>query len=98
MSEINKVAGSFRSSESKAVSTAKPTLGRRNMLTYLRETTRASEYANSPSKSFVFNGYSIKEGEYFVSRNFFGNLTASRKLPRPFKNMPLFLERVIKFA
>ena len=70
MSEINKVAGSFRSSESKAVSTAKPTLGRRNMLTYLRETTRASEYANSPSKSFVFNGYSIKEGEYFVFRKF----------------------------
>jgi hypothetical protein len=37
------------------------------MLTFLRETTRASEYANSPFKSFIFKGYSINEGEYFVS-------------------------------
>src|SRR6476661_3813138 len=53
MGEINKVAGSFRSSDSKAVSTAKHTFGGRNMLTSLRETTRASEYATPPSKSFV---------------------------------------------
>ena len=68
MTEINKVVGSFRSSESKAVSTARLTLGRRNMLTSLRETTRASEYANYPSKSFVFNGSSINKGGYFVSK------------------------------
>ncbi|WP_333316648.1 hypothetical protein [Microcoleus sp. B4-C1] len=38
------------------------------MLTSLRETTRASEYANSPSKSFVVKDSSINEGGYFVSR------------------------------
>ncbi|MEG4070492.1 hypothetical protein QUA42_24635 [Microcoleus sp. Pol11C2] len=36
------------------------------MLTSLRETTRASEYANSPSKSFGFKDSSINECGYFV--------------------------------
>ncbi|MEG4116337.1 hypothetical protein QUA43_02415 [Microcoleus sp. N9_B4] len=68
MSEINKVAGSFRSSESKAVSIPKLTFGGRNMFASLRETTGASEYANSPSKSFVVKDSTINEGGYFVSR------------------------------
>ncbi|MEG3987393.1 hypothetical protein QUA13_09555 [Microcoleus sp. S28C3] len=38
------------------------------MLTSLTETTRASEYANPPSKSFVVKDSSINEGGYFVSR------------------------------
>ena len=38
------------------------------MLASLRETTRFSEYENSPSKSFVFKDSSINEGEYFVAR------------------------------
>ena len=38
------------------------------MLTSLRETTPASEYAHPPSKSFVFKDSSIHEGGYFVSR------------------------------
>ncbi|MEG4520626.1 MULTISPECIES: hypothetical protein [unclassified Microcoleus] len=42
------------------------------MLTSLRETTPALEYANPPSKSFVFKDSSINEGGYFVSRNLAG--------------------------
>ncbi|MEG4010349.1 hypothetical protein QUA41_30460 [Microcoleus sp. Pol11C1] len=38
------------------------------MLTSLRETTPALEYANPPSNSFVFKDSSINEGGYFVSR------------------------------
>ncbi|AFZ05120.1 hypothetical protein Osc7112_0522 [Oscillatoria nigro-viridis PCC 7112] len=38
------------------------------MLTSLRETTRAWEYANPQSKSFVVQDSSINEGGYFVSR------------------------------
>lgn len=68
MGEINKVAGSFRNSDSKAVSTAKHTFGGRNMLTYLRQTIPALEYANPPSKSFVINDSSINEGGYCVFR------------------------------
>jgi hypothetical protein len=67
MGEINKVASSFRSSDSQAISTAKLTFEGRNMLTSVRETTRALEYANSPSKSFGFKDSSINEGGYFVS-------------------------------
>ncbi|WP_333039289.1 hypothetical protein [Microcoleus sp. Pol17C6] len=36
------------------------------MLTSLRETTRASEDANSPSQSFGFKDSSINECGYFV--------------------------------
>ncbi|WP_333370698.1 hypothetical protein [Microcoleus sp. N9_B4] len=38
------------------------------MFASLRETTGASEYANSPSKSFVVKDSTINEGGYFVSR------------------------------
>ncbi|MEG4121810.1 hypothetical protein QUA43_30615 [Microcoleus sp. N9_B4] len=50
------------------------------MLTSLRETTRASEYANSPSKSFVFKGSSINEGEYVVSRILTGESDCIEKI------------------
>jgi hypothetical protein len=80
MSEINKVAGSYRSSESKAVSTPKLSFGGRNMLASLRKTTRASEYANSPSKSFVFKDSSINEGGYFVSRTLAGESDCIEKI------------------
>ncbi len=36
------------------------------MFTSLTETNPASEYRNSPSRSFVFNDYSINDGGYFV--------------------------------
>ena len=80
MSEINNVASSFRSSESKAVSTPKLAFGGRNMLASLRETARASEYANSPSKSFVFNDSSINKGGYFVSRILAGESDCIEKI------------------
>ncbi len=80
MSEINKVARSFRSSESKAVSTPKLAFGGRNMLASLRETARASEYANSPSKSFVFKDSSINKGGYFVSRILAGECDCIEKI------------------
>ena len=38
------------------------------MFTSLTETNPASEYQNPPSRSSVFNGYSINYGEYLVSR------------------------------
>ncbi|MEG4022963.1 hypothetical protein [Microcoleus sp. S13C4] len=50
------------------------------MLTFLRETTRASEYANSPSKSFVFQDSSINEGGYFVSRIWAGESDCIEKI------------------
>ena len=80
MSEINKVASSFRSSESKAVSTPKLAFGGRNMLASVRETDRSSEYANSPSKSFVFKDSSINEGRYFVSRILAGESDCIEKI------------------
>ncbi|MEG4281418.1 hypothetical protein QUA62_28810 [Microcoleus sp. MON1_C1] len=80
MSEINKVAGSFRSSESKVVSTPKLAFGGRNMLDFLMETARSSEYANSPSKSFVFKDSSINKGGYFVSRILAGESDSIEKI------------------
>ncbi|EGK85114.1 DUF4347 domain-containing protein [Microcoleus vaginatus PCC 9802] len=50
------------------------------MLASLRETTRASEYANSPSKSFVFKESSINEGGYFVSRILAGESDCIEKI------------------
>ncbi|NQE38217.1 hypothetical protein [Microcoleus asticus] len=50
------------------------------MLVSLRETTRALEYANSPSKSFVFKDSSINEGGYFVSRILAGESDCIKKI------------------
>ncbi|MBD1886043.1 hypothetical protein H6F84_19275 [Microcoleus sp. FACHB-84] len=50
------------------------------MLASLRETARASEYANSPSKSFVFKDSSINEGRYFVSRILAGESDCIEKI------------------
>jgi len=96
MGEINKVAGSFRSSDSKAVSTAKHTFGGRNMLTSLRETTRASEYANSPSKSFVFKDSSINEGGYFVSRILAGESDCIEKITSALQEYASILREIDK--
>ena len=50
------------------------------MLTSLRETTPASEYANPPSKRFVFKDSSINEGGYFVSRILAGESDCIEKI------------------
>jgi hypothetical protein len=50
------------------------------MFTSLRETTPASEYANPPSKSFVFKDSSINEGRYFVSRILAGESDCIEKI------------------
>ncbi|MEG4208331.1 hypothetical protein QUA20_31190 [Microcoleus sp. Pol7_A1] len=96
MSEINKVASSFKSSESKAVSTPKVTFGGRNMLVSLRETTRASEYANSPSKSFVFKDSSINEGGYFVSRILAGESNCIEKTTSALQKYASILREIDK--
>jgi hypothetical protein len=96
MSEINKVAGSFRSSDSKAVSIAKHTFGGRNMLTSLRETTRPSEYANPPSKSFVFKDSSINEGGYFVSRMAAGESDCIEKITSALQKYASILREIDK--
>ncbi|MEG4091768.1 hypothetical protein [Microcoleus sp. Pol12B4] len=49
------------------------------MLTSLRETTPALEYANSPSNSFVFKDSSINEGGYFVSKILAGESDCIKK-------------------
>ena len=96
MGEINKVAGSFRSSDSKAVSTAKHTFGGRNMLTSLKETTRASEYATSLSKSFVFKDSSINEGGYFVSRILAGESDCIEKITSALQKYASILREIDK--
>src|SRR6476469_2069383 len=96
MGEINKVAGSWRSCDSNAVSTAKHTFGGRNMLTSLRETTRASEYANSPSKSFVFKDSSINEGGYFVSRILAGESDCIEKITSALQKYASILREIDK--
>jgi len=96
MTEINKVAGSFRSYESKAVSTAKLTFKGRNMLTSLRETTRASKYVNSPSKSFVVKDSSINEGWYFVSRILAGESDCIEKITSALQKFASILREIDK--
>jgi hypothetical protein len=96
MGEINKVAGSFRSSDSKAVSTAKHTFGGRNMFTSLRETTRASEYATPPSKSFVVKDSSINEGGYFVSRILAGESDCIEKITSALQEYASILREIDK--
>lgn len=66
ISEINKVTASFRRSDSRGVSTTQHPFGERNMFTSLTKINHAWEYRNSPSRSFVFNDYSINDGGYFV--------------------------------
>ena len=96
MGEINKVAGSFRSSDSKAVSTAKLTFGGRNMLTSLRETTPAWEYANPQSKSFVVQDSSINEGGYFVSRILAGASDCIEKITSALQKYASILREIDK--
>jgi len=96
MSEINKVAGSFRSSESKAVSTPKLSFGGRNMFASLREMTRASEYANSLSKSIVFKDSSINDGGYFVSRILAGESDCIEKLTSALQKYVFILREIDK--
>ncbi len=67
ISETNQVAASFSRSDSRGVSTTQHPFGERNMFTSLTETNPASEYRNPPSRSSVFNGFSINCGRYLVS-------------------------------
>ena len=68
ISETNQVAASFSRSDSRGVSTTQHPFGERNMFTSLTETNPASEYRNPPSRSSVFNGFSINDDRYLVSR------------------------------
>ena len=96
MSEINKVAGSFWRSESSGSSSAQLTFGGRNMFTSLRETTPASEYANPPSKSFVFKDSSINEGGYFVSRILAGESDCIEKFTSALQKYASILREIDK--
>ncbi|MEG4106389.1 DUF4347 domain-containing protein [Microcoleus sp. S13_C5] len=66
------------------------------MLTSLRETTRASEYANPPSKSFVFKDSSINEGGYFVSRILIGASDCIEKITSVLQKSASILREIDK--
>ncbi|MEG4590182.1 hypothetical protein QUA54_34040 [Microcoleus sp. MOSTC5] len=66
------------------------------MLASLRETTRASEYANSSSKSFVFKDSSITEGGYFVSRILAGESDCIDKITSALQKYASILREIDK--
>ncbi|MEG4307446.1 DUF4347 domain-containing protein [Microcoleus sp. D3_18a_C4] len=66
------------------------------MLTSLRETTPASEYANSPSKSFAFKDSSINEGGYFVSRILAGESDCIEKITSALQKYASILREIDK--
>ncbi|MEG4234746.1 hypothetical protein QUA40_21975 [Microcoleus sp. Pol11C3] len=66
------------------------------MLTSLRETTPASEYANPPSKSFVFKDSSINEGGYFVSRILAGESDCIKKITSALQKSVSILREIDK--
>ncbi|MEG4010419.1 hypothetical protein QUA41_29495 [Microcoleus sp. Pol11C1] len=66
------------------------------MLASLRETTRASEYANSPSKTCVFKDSSINEGEYFISRILAGESDCIEKITSAFQKSASILIEIDK--
>ncbi|MEG4841613.1 DUF4347 domain-containing protein [Microcoleus sp. B9-D4] len=66
------------------------------MLTSLRETTRASEYANPPSKSFVVKDFSINEGGYFVSRILAGESDCIEKITSALQKYASILREIDK--
>ncbi|MEG3833949.1 hypothetical protein [Microcoleus sp. Z1_C4] len=68
------------------------------MLTSLRETTPASEYANSPSKSFVFKGSSINEGGYFVSKIGYGKSDCIEKITSALQKSASILREMDKVS
>ncbi|WP_242728943.1 DUF4347 domain-containing protein [Microcoleus vaginatus] len=96
MSEINKVAGSFWRSDPRGLSSAQLTFGGRNMLTSLRETTPASEYANPPSKSFVFKDSSINNGGYCVSGILAGESDCIEKITSALQKYASILREIDK--
>ncbi|MEG4275687.1 MULTISPECIES: hypothetical protein [unclassified Microcoleus] len=66
------------------------------MFTSLRETTPASEYANPPSKSFVFKDSSIHEGGYFVSRILPGESECIEKMTSTLQKSASILREIDK--
>ncbi|MEG4534406.1 hypothetical protein [Microcoleus sp. D2_18a_D3] len=66
------------------------------MLTSLRETSPALEYANSPSKSFVFKDSSINEGGYFVSRILAGESDCIEKITSALQKSASILREIDK--
>ncbi|MEG4959378.1 MULTISPECIES: hypothetical protein [unclassified Microcoleus] len=66
------------------------------MLASLRETTRASEYANSPSKSFIFKDSSINEGGYCVSRILAGESDCIDKITSALQKYASILREIDK--
>ena len=68
------------------------------MLTSLRETTRASEYANPPSKSFVVKDSSINEGGYFVSRILAGESDCIEKITSALQKYASILGEIDKIC
>ncbi|MEG4419475.1 DUF4347 domain-containing protein [Microcoleus sp. LAD1_D5] len=66
------------------------------MLTSLRETTPASEYATPPSKSFVFKDSSINQGGYFVSRILAGESDCIEKITSALQKYASILREIDK--
>ncbi|MEP6515904.1 DUF4347 domain-containing protein [Microcoleus vaginatus] len=66
------------------------------MLTSLRETTPTSEYANPPSKSFVFKDSSLNEGGYFVSRILAGASNCIEKITSALQKSASILREIDK--
>ncbi|MEG4168287.1 MULTISPECIES: DUF4347 domain-containing protein [unclassified Microcoleus] len=66
------------------------------MFTSLRETTPALEYANSPSKSFVFKDSSITQGGYFVSRIVAGESDCIEKITSALQKSASILREIDK--
>ncbi|MEG4493791.1 hypothetical protein [Microcoleus sp. D3_18_C4] len=68
------------------------------MLTSFRETTPASEYADPPSQSFVFNDSSINEGGYFVSTILAGESECIEKITSALQKSASILREIDKFG
>ncbi|WP_333127923.1 hypothetical protein [Microcoleus sp. Pol11C3] len=66
------------------------------MLASLRETTRSSEYTNSPSKSLVFKDSSINEGGYFVSKILAGESDCIDKITSALQKYASILKEIDK--
>ncbi|UNU22759.1 DUF4347 domain-containing protein [Microcoleus vaginatus] len=66
------------------------------MFTSLRETTPAPEYANPPSKRFVFNDSSINDGEYCVSEILAGESDCIEKITSALQKYASILREIDK--
>lgn len=66
------------------------------MFTSIRETTPDAEYANPPSKSFVFNDSCINDGGYFVSGILTGESDCIEKISSALQKYASILREIDK--